>query len=267
MKLNIKEMREEVTGLLKSAIEVCNKNSITYYCQAGTVLGAIRHKGPIPWDHDADIIVPNNEIDRFVECCMRDLPKAYWVDFHTVNPSGYRLFPRIGKRGYPTRSLHLDIFRLIGLPEEKSIQMDMIREGVRYEKNSKYCERNRYEKLRWILSPIKSMDGHELKERIRLVLQHDSSFVDKMEELCGRYPYETARYVMNPCGKYGAKNIFGKEVYGEGQMVPYLDFEVRVPSKLDFYLKQYYGDYMKTPPKEEIEREMNRIFFVREIRE
>ena len=97
------------------------------------------------------------------------------------------------------------------------------------------------------------------------MLKRDDSFVKKTEELCSRYSYNKAKYVMNPFGKYGKKNIFKKEIYGEGQMVPYLDFYVRVPSELDFYLTQYYGNYMSYPPEDEINKALAAKHIVEEL--
>ncbi|MBR6158888.1 MAG: LicD family protein, partial [Lachnospiraceae bacterium] len=83
------------------------------------------------------------------------------------------------------------------------------------------------------------------------------------EEICGRYDYDRASYVSNPSGKYGVKNIFRKEIYGEGTTVDFMDFHIRIPSEYDFYLKQYYGDYMKFPPEDMIKKEMEKTFTLR----
>ena len=68
---------------------------------------------------------------------------------------------------------------------------------------------------------------------------------------------------MNPSGKYGQKNIFRKEVYGQGCMWELDGLQVRIPSEYDFYLKQYYKDYMQTPPEDQISKEMRMQFDVR----
>lgn len=259
MLCSLEEVQAEVSNILKATVEVCNKNNITYYCQAGTVLGAVRHHGPIPWDYDADIIVPINEMDRFVECCVRDLPKKYWVNYYTVFPKGYRHFPRIGKVGYTTDHLHLDVFPLIGLPDEREKQLSMIAESVKYRDEMISYRRG----FNGIASLVKHGKFRKCFRTIKQHIQKDTSFIQKLDELCRRYPYEQAEFIMNPFGKYKAKNIFCKSVYGKGQIVPYLDFEVRVPSELDFYLTQYYGDYMKYPSQAEIDRAKNHRYEIK----
>lgn len=259
--MTLSEIQSEVNDILRATVEVCDRNHITYYCQAGTVLGAVRHKGAIPWDYDADIIVPNNQINDFVKCCLKELPKEYWVNFHTAPTGGFCQFPRIGKRGYSTEHLHLDVFQLIGLPNDREGQLALIEEAVIYRDEMNVYKRG----LRGIASCFKH-------GRVRLGLEtaarhcrKDTSFLDKMDELCARYPYEQAEYVMNPFGRYREKNIFKKSVYGEGKIVQYSDFSVRIPSETDFYLHQYYKDYMKYPPQNVIDKAMNEVFVVEKI--
>lgn len=250
MNLDMQQMQKYVNEMLKATIDVCEKNNITWYCQAGTVLGTVRHGGSIPWDHDADIIIPNNEIDNFVACCQRDLPKEYYVDYFTINPKELCLFPRIGLTGYSTNVLHLDVFRLIGLPDSAEEQHAIVKQAKYYNtKNS----------IMWQASLSLRCYYHRLK----MFYHKRTYFAKKFNELCNKYPYKESNYVMNPSGKYGEKNIFEKSVYGEGILMKYEGFTVRIPSKTDFYLRQYYGDYMQTPPQAEIDKEMNKIFVIK----
>ena len=261
-KYSLQELQDEVSGVLRATITVCEENGITYYGQAGTVLGAVRHKGPIPWDYDADLVIPSNEIHRFVEVCREKLPDKYWVNFHTTNPEGFMQFPRVGLKGWSTDHLHVDIFQLIGLPDDRETQLALIDEGVRYRN-----EKKRYQQgFRGTVAFFKNGNVGEGFASAGRLLGKNTGFMEKMDEFCVRYPYEKANYVMNPFGKYRAKNIFRKEVYGQGQKVPYLDFEIRIPDEVDFYLKQYYGDYMQFPPQEKIDASMHHVFVVEETK-
>ena len=251
MKLDMKGMQKHVLDMVEAIIGVCEKNRITYYCQAGTVLGAVRHNGIIPWDHDADLIIPENEIDNFVACAQRDLPDRYWVDYCTTNPEGRRPFPRVALKGYSSKLLHVDIFRLIGLPDDRDMQLSMVSEARGYTAGNgvmnlslrdlvaKGNRRNIFKRIKWLFLPR-------------------DYYLKKFLQLCRRYPYEQAHYVMNPSGKYGQKNIFG-----QGCMWELDGLQVRIPSEYDFYLKQYYKDYMQTPPEDQISKEMCMQFDVR----
>lgn len=248
----ITQMQNMVSEMLKATIDICEKNKITYYAQAGTVLGTIRHSGTIPWDHDADIIVPNNEIDKFVECCQNELPDKFYVDYYKVNDSTLRQFPRIGKKGFSTDVLHLDVFRLIGLPDNADEQTAMIEEAHYYTKMNALMRK-----------PLWKIAGKSEFLTAWRKLTNRCYYIEKFDELCNRYPYARAKYVMNPSGKYGKKNIFEKTVYGKGILMKYENFQINVPSETDLYLKQYYGDYMKFPPENETSKEMGRMYLVR----
>lgn len=256
MKYSIKEMQQAVEEIMIATIKVCEDNGIQYYCQAGTVLGAVRHDGPIPWDHDADIIIPNDQIDFFVDCCQRDLPKEYYVDYFTVDDKNLRQFPRIGKVGFSTDFLHLDVFRLIGLPNDVDTQYAMIDELKGLTANNA-LKRASYWKL------FRTHRYRQMWDKIKLTGQTRRKYIEKFNEICNKYPYAEATYVMNPSGRYGKKNIFDKKVYGQGTKHKYSSFEAIIPTEYDFYLKQYYGDYMKYPDQNYIDGEMNKIFDVR----
>lgn len=255
MKLNIDEMKKKVTQIFEATVKICEDNGIPYYCQAGTVLGAVRHKGSIPWDHDADIIIPNHYIDAFINCASNQLPSEYHVDYFKINDQSLRQFPRIGLAGYDTDKLHLDVFRLIGLPNDYVEQLKMIEEAHFLTKSNSLMRLPIWKLI------AKGKFSYALG-KMGVGKYNRTYFINKFDNLCNRYPYEDSSYVMNPSGKYGKKNIFLKEVYGEGVLVEYEGFQVRIPSNVDFYLKQYYGDYMKFPPEDYIKREMEKTFDV-----
>lgn len=252
MKLSIVEVQNHILEIMKVTIEICNRNNITYYTQAGTVLGVIRHGGFIPWDHDADLIIPNNEIDRFAEVMERELPDKYVIDYFKVDKKTMRQFPRIGIKGHSTNLLHLDIFRLIGLPDEREAQLSMVSEARGYTQNLALMR----------FSIPKLIAKGKFKHAFMKLIGKKYYYIDLFDDLCNRYDYSKANYVMNPSGKYKEKNIFKKEVYGEGLLRDFSGLEVRIPSEYDFYLKQYYGDYMEYPSQKEIDDAMNRIYYV-----
>lgn len=246
-------MKDVAFDMLKEVIKICNSNNITYYCQAGTVLGVIRHGGAIPWDHDIDIIIPNNEIDHFVECAERELSEKYYVDYYKTNEKAWIEFPRIGMKGFSTSSLHLDVFRLIGLPNKREEQLSMMEQACEAVKIIK-------KKRRSFLACIYHNDWSSFFEKFKYVFISKKKMYTLFDSVCNKYDYESAQYVMNPSGKYREKNIFRKEIYGEGVIKQFNNIDVRIPSDYDFYLHQYYGDYLKTPSTEYINREMHRVF-------
>lgn len=71
--------------LLNKVIQVCDKYGITYFADAGTLLGAVRHKGFIPWDDDIDIIMPRKDYDRFLEVAKEEIRYPYYADIYFIS--------------------------------------------------------------------------------------------------------------------------------------------------------------------------------------
>ncbi len=115
--------------LLKEVDRVCKKNGIRYNIIAGTLLGAVRHKGYIPWDDDADVALLREEYEKFVKACEKDLDKNkyYFQDFDTTE--GYRwgygklrrkdtLFLREYQENMPyEQGIFIDVFPLDNVPD------------------------------------------------------------------------------------------------------------------------------------------------------
>ena len=74
---DIKEIHGKMLDILTAIDETCKKHNLTYYIIAGTMLGAVRHKGFIPWDDDADICMPHRDYDRLIEHASEWLPEHY----------------------------------------------------------------------------------------------------------------------------------------------------------------------------------------------
>ena len=76
---NIKEMQKIELEMLLEVDRICKKFNIRYFLIAGTLLGAIRHKGFIPWDDDIDIIIPLNDYIKFCKVAEKELNKNYFL--------------------------------------------------------------------------------------------------------------------------------------------------------------------------------------------
>ncbi|KAI4453962.1 lipopolysaccharide cholinephosphotransferase licd [Holotrichia oblita] len=83
-------LKDVMTELLLVMHQICEKHGIKYYLYGGTLLGAIRHKGFIPWDDDIDVVMFREEYDRFFKICESELPKEYYI-----TPSENKLTPMI----------------------------------------------------------------------------------------------------------------------------------------------------------------------------
>lgn len=251
------QLQEIGSGMLKNVASICEEENINYCLFFGSMLGAVRHHGPIPWDYDIDIAVHENDIERFVSAMEKKLPKDYWVDFRSKYDTP-KCFPRIGIRGFDTHSLHIDVYRMVGFPESINKSRLIVKIGrllleMRLVKNANldYYSGNKIKKIklfRMLLLPV------------------STKFIVKLyDALCKKYPYESSKKVgLNAC-KLGTKYVYDKEIINDTILVDYLDFQVRIPRTYDALLRSIYGDYMKFPKQEHIDSVMNKDYVVHKL--
>lgn len=92
--------------------QVCRKNCIDYYLAYGSLLGAIRDKGLIPWDYDIDIWIKGDDIQRFINALLADLPNDYYFVCRHYSKTHRHYIMKIAPKGYSTELLHVDVFWL-----------------------------------------------------------------------------------------------------------------------------------------------------------
>jgi len=259
MKLTITELQNIESDIIKEFVEICKRNSIDYYLAYGSVLGAVRHQGPIPWDADADVIVPYNQMHKLIKCLRNELSDKYFLDYHDINKYYTATFPRIGLKGYSTMILHVDIFLLIGLPDNREQQVEIT---------------NRLRKLikmhfHKIATPI-YRGKMNIKEKIinaiykTIYLPYNLKEIRKeFDTLCSLCSFDKSLYVANPSTNYLIRKIEKKSMYGKGRLMKYSGIDVIVPEKTEEYLTYLYDDYMKLPPKEE--RIINEFYYIKEL--
>lgn len=247
LKLTIQELQHLETEMLEEVDKICRRNNLTYYLAYGTALGAVRHGGPIPWDPDADIIIPYDELNQFIEIVRKELPTKFYLDFYDTNPNYVALFPRIGLNGYSTKRLHLDVFAYCGMPDNKSKHKNYYSKILLYRKMHVYKQRklSRLKNLR-LLGKIKFMAIKALVSVLSI-----EWIRKKHHHLCSKHPILSSEFVTNISGGYGYKEITPKSWYGRGKNIKYMNNEFVIPEIYESYLENFYKDYMTYPPKNE----------------
>lgn len=246
-KLTMREIQKIETSMLHINHEICKRNNIKCSIICGSVLGAARHHGPIPWDTDADISIPYDDYERYCEALVKELPD--WCELYGYGATkDYRRYlPRIGVKGVDTAVLHVDIFPQVGLPDDKESQ-------IKFSKRCTFLRKLYYYKIAATGDNLCATDkGLKLFVKkiarlgLRIVLSPFSveGIRKKTHEHFSKYPYATANYTMNPCGHYAEKNVLPKKYYEDVIEADYDGIKLNIPREYDEYLTHYYKDWNK----------------------
>lgn len=250
-KLRLKEMQDQELQIMIDIDTLANQLNIPYYLGFGTLIGAVRHKGFIPWDDDIDIIIPRRYYSIFlVEFEKKN--KKYKV-FSMYNNDNYmnpwakivdpstRLIER-NEKNVPGMGLFVDIFPLDNVPSNpfgRKIFYSKARffKWIRY---YSYKSDREFQKSSFI-EKIKIIIGRMFKTRWAL---------KKIDQLC-------SSMVNNDTGMVGIpvirreNEIYSSRVLGSGKLTEFEGQNFMIPDDYDKFLKVAYGNYMKLPPKEE----------------
>ena len=94
----LSELHKVETEILEVVDSICKENGITYYFTGGTLLGAVRHKGFIPWDDDIDIVMPRADFQKFIEICNQGaLGDNYFLHHISTDDNFYLIYAKIKK--------------------------------------------------------------------------------------------------------------------------------------------------------------------------
>lgn len=115
---------------LKEFHKVCEANNIPYQLAYGSLLGAIRDNGQIPWDYDVDVFVPYDKKQCLVDALKRDLDKDYYFYCPEISSKCRHYIMRVCPKQFRSEGLHVDVFYIIGAPDDKN-ERDKFKKQVR----------------------------------------------------------------------------------------------------------------------------------------
>lgn len=265
--LTFREIQLQELEMFKYFIEFCEKHAITYYLCGGTMLGAIRHQGFIPWDDDIDLFVPRADFEKLIT-----LHHAY-NEGTPYEVSTFRLgnlnraFIRIFNKNIPIEKeflndeydkyLWIDIFPLDGLPDDDKEVEQLYRKIRRYSKMLVW-KRARFGVGKTFVAKV-------VKPMIKLALLPISmtTILKKIEKLATKYPMETANYVGEVTLGLHGKNERNLKVAFLPQIdVVFEGLTVKGMANYEQYLTLKYGDYMTLPPEEKRETHSIKAWYV-----
>lgn len=247
------EIQKISLDILLFVDKICKENNLKYCLAYGTAIGAVRHKGFIPWDDDIDIIMLRDDYDKFLKIidnynhdtykCLHVGDKNYFYGFAKVVDLRTVLEENNFIRN-PDLGVYIDVFPVDGV-NEQTYEKDFAK-FKKYHKLLIFASNKKFKK-----SP-KGM-AHTLKKLILypfVKLIGWKYLLKKTEQIRKRVPLNTTSKVAT-YGSSHDKPVFDKKIFDNIIEVDFEGYKFPILKDYDLYLTQLYGDYMKLPPEEQ----------------
>ena len=239
--------------MLKDIDDFCKKNNITYFLAEGSMLGAIRHKGFIPWDDDLDIGMMRSDYEKFIKLYSEDKNRKYYIDSMETNPGYWLPFAKIRK----PNTLFLEK-RIENVPVNKDIYIDVFPydnvpnagyKKVIFRANIiKIMEDSIHIKMK--ITKIKEVRRHKILACLFNILSKKTLYKIQ-KKLMTKYDNQDTDYITCYVTVYPtSRECMKREDFLPVKKVKFENLEVNVINKPEVALERIYGDYMKLPPVE-----------------
>lgn len=255
--LDLQEIKDTELNILLEFAKICEKNHMTFYLCGGSLLGAVRHKGFIPWDDDIDICMTRPEYERLAKL-VRDkkLDKPKWLEI-VCYENGTSRFPFIKILDKRTRvrneffkdsdydNVWVDLLPVDGLPDDDKEVAELYKKMFRYRKlvQMKYVRPFKAKSLvKKLTKPIMSAYAHII---------NTDRYNEKLVNTAKANPFDSSKRVgIVTEGLYGVKEAIPREAYLNSIDVEFEGHTFKATSYWDEYLHNLFGDYMQLPPED-----------------
>lgn len=247
------EVKEVQLKVLKEVSDFCEKNNIKYFLAYGTLLGAIRHKGYIPWDDDIDIMMLRDDYDKFLELFNESNEELKVAAYELDKTFPYTFAKVFDKKTILKEDVlinynigvNIDVFPMDNLPEDL------------YE-SEKLCKKLDILKKIYTLKVIKQNKNRKITKEIILYLSKIifsfisiRQLVQKISNISKRYRHKPSNYVGCTVWGNSRRGRVEKGIFSNSIDANFEGHIFKVPIGYDTYLKNIYGDYMELPPLEQ----------------
>ncbi len=257
--LSLSEIQDKEYAMLCDFADVCEKNHLTYGLSGGTLLGAVRHGGFIPWDDDIDIEMPRPDYDKLMKIADREFAKinsCYKYSTPYNDPNNIHPYCKLcamdttsiilPKSKRIKSHLYIDVFPIEGMPNSAKAQ-----------------EKHRLKVYRRVLAlyglKIAKYKINEYRDPFRKTIWRAASIINDVipttfmikyvDKLVHKYKFNSGKDNADIVAGYADREIMPKQVFTYVKMFKFRDRIFYGKEKYDYYLTNIYGDYMKIPPK------------------
>ena len=255
--LTLEEVKKIEFNILCEFADFCSQNNLKYYLGYGTLLGAARHKGFIPWDDDIDVLMPRADYNKFIELTgynpikpnletrlYRDCTNPNIYPFAKVIDTNTIVYEK-GKSKKNISGLWIDIFPLDGYPEDRDAAQKLF---------DKYIKLRNLQDLA-TTSPM-VVNQSIIKKLIKTIFIAPFVKFYGVKKICRKIDLLAQSYSFDKCDKVAdftwGDNIDSYLLKSELELAAEIEFEGRTfkaPAGWEAYLKRLYGDWTQLPPE------------------
>lgn len=248
-KIDMGELREKQMQILDYVAQFCDEHGIRYIIEGGTMLGAIRHGGYIPWDDDIDVGMLREDYQRFIELFSQEAKDGYVFACSETTEGWHLPFGKVMdtntllvQDGH-NLGINIDIFPYDDAPEDPQVMKKM------------YDTRDRLKVLNAIQCSKEKPSGNLIKRlavygvRAALHCFPEYYFIRRIEKSAQRFNGKGYKNLGMFTGESRITTC-KKEWIQERTMVPFENRKYKVPVNYDGWLRSFFGEYMELPPVE-----------------
>lgn len=269
-KYKLKKLQKLELDILKQFIEICDKYNLNYSLAYGTLIGAVRHNGFIPWDDDIDVAMPRDDYDKFCKIMESQPLKGYFFQSYVTEPQCGLVFGKIRKDNTVLSEIYSHHINM-----HQGIWIDIFP----YDKVSNYKIKRKIDYLMFLvwknmyivkcdynMPPNRSKIGYIFYYIVKFanLFLSRGFLINRVEKSMTKYKNKSTNYVFSYTDNNVEQKKFPSELLDH---YCFLDFEgekVKSFKKYDYYLRKNYGDYMILPPEDQ--RANGSGHFIKEFR-
>lgn len=252
-KIELEELKQIQLQILDEVVAFCDKHQIRYFLMAGTLLGAVRHQGYIPWDDDIDIGMLREDYERFLELYSKE-QGDYYIYTHRLKPKCTFPFMKVCLKNTLVKE------ELLGTDEEYGINIDIFPIDSISSKDGGEVVREILSLLRQRHLKVANLSAYwEKRDKlflVRAILKGALSFISyekiftKIDLILQKEAKYSSTYKGNILWGYGERELVNPNIFEKFVQVTFEGKQYLAPEKYDDWLTAVYGDYMQLPPAE-----------------
>jgi len=252
-RIDLKEVQALELEALIHFDELCSKHDINYSIIGGTLLGAVRHKGFIPWDDDVDVFVSRPDYDKLANLTyLADKPRVSMPHYRFVGPDHGTFYPWIRMvdtrthtelkylhDSFGTNALFIDIFPVDGMPADNKVREKHIKKIARM----RAFQHLYFSKPGTDRTPLKTIVKCVAEPIVRTLIK-PGAVVNMIESEAKKYPYESSYYVGGAVISDFKQGFMEKSAFEDAVLLDFEGHQFKAMSCWDKWLTDRFGDYM-----------------------